>query len=315
GRPAAEGCDAKEHGHEALDAKGLDEAVRTLVDEVAAAVTERDREHVVLCEHEERPQLFHACGGAQLSGLHTLARHWSWRAAGKLVLPVPGWSLDDVHQILAMGHRLALGGDDALIVPDGTCEDAVKAARAGSDAAKTPEDRRRVAEAAFRALHRWRNAVLLIGRGTAEIDQATPRAGVRSEAFQTPQALRSLLDEVQQKARELDLALVGAGDLPSMEATLRALLTARATFQQVVHEATVEALDPGHPTVLAYAFDGPGGKGASAVNVGGRDAAVPIHVAEGRWRELLAGGVVSSKGGAIRANLPPHSLRYWIQEA
>lgn len=314
GRPRTGACAAKDHGHEPLDAKGLDEAVRKLVDEVAAAVTEQDREHAVLCEHPERPQLLHACVGAQLSGAHAISRHWAWRAAGKVVIPVPGWSLDDLHQILAMGHRLALGGDDALATPDGTCEDAVKAARAGTDDAATPEERRRVAEGAFRALHRWRNAALLIGRGMPEVDQATPRPGVRAEAFQTAQALRSLLDEVQQKARELDLALVGAGDLPSLEATLRVLLTARAAFQQAVDDAVVTALDPGHPTVVAYAFDGPGGKGASAVNVGGRDAAVPIHVAEGRWRELVAGGQDTSRGGAIRANLPPHGLRLWVMD-
>lgn len=304
-------CVDPAHGHPPNDGGAFDEGCRALARAVREAARRADPEAVVMVEGSKMPAMATWVAGSLDWGVHELSRRWSWREAGHTGIFTAGWSLDDAHQILAMGHRLALGGDFWTTRPVGSCAAAVLAARAGLGAPREDRMRRYAAEVLFRLLHQWRNAGLLAGRPVPDLEAVTPRRWDLDARFATPEAYQALLDDCEGAAAALDGALAGA-PLAAAGEHLRGVLAGRARFSAVLRGAEVEALPPPGPTAAAYRVTGPGGVGVTAVNVGDAPVSVTVPVPDGAYTEQSGGGTLRASGG-LRFEVAPHRVVFFAR--
>jgi hypothetical protein len=303
-------CVERSHGHPPGEGQVFDDGARKLVRAMAEAARKRDPQAVVMVEGSKMPGLFTSAGGAQDWGVHELAKRWSWREAGNVAIFSVGWSLDDVHQVLALGHRLAVGGDWWSGAATGTCAQQVADARARVGEPKDDRMRRYAAEELFRELHRFRNGALLAGRAVPSLEALTPRRWDQNEVFESREAFAELLDRCAAAAERIDEALGGGADLAAPQAHLRKLLTARARFAEVLQGAEITVLPAPSPASAAYRFDGPRGTGLTCVNVGDEPVRAGLGVDGGVFEDLLAGGKERAQG-ALRVEVSGHSLGMW----
>ncbi len=305
-------CVDPAHGHPPGEGGVFDDGCRKLVRAMIEAARKKDPEAVVMVEGSKMPALLNWAAGAQDWGIHELAKRWSWREAGHTAIFTAGWSLDDVHQILALGHRLAVGGDFWTTPPRGTCAEAVAAARARIGEPRDDRMRRYAAEEVFRELHRFRNGGLLAGRAVPDVDDVTPRRWDQNGAFETAAGFDDLLERCGAMAERLDTALAG-GASGDVAAHLRTLLGARAAFSRVLKGADVAALPPPSGTAAAYRFDGPNGTGVTCVNVGPDPVRAAVPVEAGVFEDLVTGSTDRAQG-ALRIEVPGHSVRLWASK-
>jgi len=310
-------CVSTQHGHEPGKAAVFNDGCVELVRRLREAAQEENPEAVVMVEGPMRPALFRHIDGCQDWGIHTLSRRWLWDAAGRTSMFTTGWSLDDLHQILAMGHKLSLAGD-WLEPPHGpSCAEWISAAlpaQLPNPRQKADMLRRYFAERYFRALHKWRNAGILAGLSMPGVDDLTPRRWLRADMFRSAQALEALMGQIQARAGDIDAALDTRDNMPLPAPTehLRRLLKARGRLSAIIDDgATVESLSTNAETVAAYLFDSRAGRAVTIVNVGEDPVDVGVSLAEGagRFRDEVTTEIVATDGGSLRVTCPPHSIR------
>jgi hypothetical protein len=297
-------CVHPDHPHPKGDNTVFDEGARQLVRAMRDEARRHDPEAVLMVEGSKMPGLFQWVDAAQDWGIHDLAARWSWREAGHAAIFTSGWSLDDLHQILALGQRVGLGGDYWATAPQGACAAAVTAARATLGRPPDERMRRYGAEVLYRLLHRWRNGALLAGVPVPALDDLTPRRWDGVERFATEAAWGVHLDRCAEAAAALDAAIGGAA-LPSAQEHVRQRLAARAALSRVLRGAEVEVLPPPSPHAAAYRFTGPAGVGVGCVNVA--DAPVRFAVAAPGLVDLVRGGPADA--GALE--VPGHDVGLW----
>ncbi len=315
-------CVSGEHGHEQGKASVFNDGCVEVVRRLREAMHEEDSEAVALVEGPTMRPLFAHIDGCQDWGVHTLSRRWLWDAAGHTNVFATGWSLDDMHQILAMGHKLSLAGD-WLEAPEGaSCAEWISATlpeQLPSPRQKADILRRYFAERYFRALHKWRNAGLIMGLVMPGVDDLTPRRWLRPEMFRSTEALESLMGQVQTRAREIDEAL-GRGEgrpLPAAAEHLRRLVEARGRLSPIIDDgATVEVLSTDAEATAAYLFRSAAGRVITVVNVG--DDAVEVRLpapdTTGRFRDEVTGDVVESGEDGLGVRYGGHSVRMLREE-
>ncbi|MGD8239168.1 MAG: DUF6259 domain-containing protein [Armatimonadota bacterium] len=310
-------CVSGEHGHESGKASVFNDGCAELLRRLREAVQGEKADAVVIVEGPMRHALFTHIDGSQDWGIHTLSRRWLWDAAGRTNVFTTGWCLDDIHQILAMGHKLSLGGY-WLEAPGGpSCAEWISAALpAELPAPRQKADmlRRYFAECYFRALHKWRNAGLLLGVTMPGVDDLTPRRWLRADFFQSGHALGALMEQVQSRARDLDAALESRDNrpLPAPAEHLRRLLEARRRLSAVIDDgASVQVLGTDAETAAAYLFSSPAGRAVTIVNVG--DDRVDMRLAlpngPGQFRDELTDEILTPDEKTVPVTCAPHSLR------
>lgn len=293
-------CVDPAHPHPPDDPTAFDRGVRQLVRAVWEEARRHDPQAVVMCEGSKLPLLGQWVAGTLDWGVHALASRWTWREGGHVGAFTAGWSLDDVHQVLALGQRVALGGDHWTTAPTGRCADRVAAVRLGLGHPKDDRMRRYAAESLFQVLHRFRNGALLAGVAAPPVDAVTPRRWDDEARFATAEAWEGLLDAVERAAAGLD-ALVGGRELPAAAEHLRLRLRARAAFASTLVGAEVEVRPAPGPSAALYRFTGPSGVGWAAVNT----ADLPVDVdVPGPVTDLV-------DGGRGPARVPAHDVRFW----
>jgi hypothetical protein len=315
-------CVSTEHGHEQGDPSAFNDGCAELVRRLREAMHEEDPEAVVLVEGPMMRPLFAQIDGCQDWGVHTLCRRWLWDAAGRTDVFATGWSLDDMHQILAMGHKLSLAGD-WLEAPEGaSCAEWISATlpeQLPNPRQKADVLRRYFAERYFRALHKWRNAGLIMGLAMPDVDDLTPRRWMRPDMFRSTEALESLMEQVQTRAREIDEALGGAEGRPMPAAAehLRRLVEARGRLSPIIDDgATVEILSTDEKATAAYLFRSPAGRVVTVVNVADDavEVRLPVPDATGRLRDEVTGHVVERGEDGLSVRCSGHSVRMLREE-
>ncbi|MEQ1572061.1 MAG: DUF6259 domain-containing protein, partial [Myxococcota bacterium] len=293
-------CVEPGHGHPPGDPEVFEQGCKDLVARLATAL---GPDRVLMVEGPRMPGLFRWASASQEWGVGALVDRWVVSAAGEVPVFTAGWSLDDLHLIVGLGHRLALGGRFWAEAPVGSLVDWFDAnvPRVVPDKADH-RFRRFYAEDAFRSLHRWRNAGIVLGRPVPNVDIAAPRRWDRPESFESRDGLQQILDQARALAPEVDRAL-GPGPHPSAAAHVGTLARARGAVARWLAGSTPAAIAaPGGVSMVR--FDGPAGTLVTAVNVGG-------EATEVAWPAGFAPAVEHVAGGRPTPEVPPHAVRMW----
>lgn len=302
-------CVETAHGHRPGEGAVFDDGARRLVERMLEEAKRSRPDAVLMCEGPKMPGLSRWVAASQDWGVHELVARWCWDLPGAVA--TCGWSLDDVHQILALGHRLTLAADAWHTAPQGTLADWYRA-HEPVPARREARMRRYVAEAYFRALHRFRNAALLLGRPVPNVDAATPRRWERPEAFESHDAVVALVAEGRAFADRIDRELGGAS-LPSPTAHVRKLVLARARVAPLLRDARTTAVRVGAEHAAAYRMAGPRGVVLTAVSVDTVPVDLELPADAGAWTEVVDGGRAEAVGGRLAVRLPPHSVAMWVR--
>lgn len=308
-------CVEAAHGHPPGDGAVFDDGCKELVAKVHAAITAIDPEAVLMCEGPKMPGLLRHVSASQDWGIHELVGRPQWDQAGRTQISTAGWNLDDLHQIVALGHRLSLGGRYWFEAPEEPSAVAwlEKNLPDPFQDKKDARFRRFFGETFFLAMHRYRNAGLLLGRPMPNIDAAAPRRWERKESFESREGLVAILDETRAAAERLDRALEGADELPAPTAHVQNLMKARAAFAKALPGATLKALETRSPHAAAWQFTGASGLAASAVNVHHEPLTLTLSLQPGTWHELVGGGELAGRSGKVELTVPGHSVRLLVR--
>lgn len=297
-------CIETSHGHPPGDADLFESGCKALVQRLHEEITARNPAAAILTEGPRIAGLFRWASASQEWGIGALCERWIWEAAGSVPVFTSGWNIEDLYQIVALGHRLSLGGDHwsgpprmslseafASLLPSGRVPDR-----------KDERFRRFFAEDWFRVLHQHRNARLLMRLGAPNVDRAAPRRWDRPESFGSQAALAALFEEGIALASRTD-----AGPSPLSPAPrIAALVSARSRVSPLLRASHPSVLVAPTPHCAGYRHDSPAGSVISWVNVGATPAEIelPPHPAGGRWQEH----VTQQPHPAGPFVLPPHEV-------
>lgn len=292
-------CDDPAHGHPPDDGDVFNEGCRAITERIRAAIREERPDAVVWCEGLKLQRLYGVLDASQSWGIHELASAWPALRAGSVDVFTAGWSLDDLHQILALGHKWMLA-DWWRHAPDGRCVDALAAALDTDRVQGDDRAKRYAAERGYRVLHRWRNAGLLARRRVPWIDAWTPRRWDREDLFVSDGAFHAHLGALRDVAAELD-AIVRPADFASPAQHLGRLAGARRGLADLVDAGARVERAGQEADAVAWRFTSRKGVAVLCANVG--DEAVDLDVA-GRFVDVLDGARVDGQ-----VAVPAHGMR------
>lgn len=315
-------CLSESHGHKPGASGLFDRGAAEMVERIRSAIQTEKPDAVLLVEGPTKPALFAHVDGCQDWGIHTVSQRWLRNRVGQTDVFVTGWSLDDLHQALAMGHKLSLGGYWLEAPTRRSCVEWIEAHRPGRLPRwghKPPVRRRYFAERYFRALHRWRNAGILLDAPVPEVEQLTPRRWDRRDYFSSDDSLKRLLRRLRERAGDIDGALKShiKESLPSPANHLRPLLQARARLSPIIDDGTaLQVLETDSEQVAAYLFTGPAGRAITVVNAGGTKAKLSLTVSDGEsyFCDEISGQTLAVRKGHLEIICPAHSLRFLRME-
>ncbi|MEQ1508586.1 MAG: DUF6259 domain-containing protein, partial [Myxococcota bacterium] len=272
-------CVEASHGHGATpDPEVFNGGAKALVEALYTEIKRHDPSAVLMCEGPRVAGLFRWVSASQDWGINALSDRWIWKAPGHVPVFTSGWSLDDLNQIVALGHRLTLGANYWFEAPPAPTLTGWFADHLPDPLPDKKDERFRrfFGEDCFRVIHQFRNAGLLLGAPMPNVDHAAPRRWDRGDAFGSFQGLTGIIDEGKQLGVRIDAALAGK-TLPAPTAYVKTLVQAREAFAPAVDGASITPLPPPSATSGAYRFDGPAGVSFSAVNVdeSGVDVGLP----------------------------------------
>jgi len=311
-------CLSDSHGHEPGAVGLFDRGASQMVKRIRSAIQSEKSDAVLLVEGPTKPGLFPYIDGCQDWGVHTVSQRWLRDLAGKTDVFVTGWSLDDLYQALAMGHKLSLGGYWLERPPGQSCEGWIESHRPGRLprwGRKPPVRRRYFAERYFRALHKWRNAGILLDVPVPSVDEVTPRRWNKRHFFRSDESLKRLLRQLHERAGEIDSALQSHPEksLPSPAAHLRKQLEARRRLSPVIdNDATLKVLEMNHEKAAAYLFTSTAGRVLTTLNVSNksveRSVAVPGKASE--FTDEVTGETLKVHDGRVEVTCPAHTVRF-----
>ncbi len=299
-------CTAKGHGHPPGDNDAFNRGAIAVTRRVRDALRSVEPEAVVICEGPRFERLLPEVDGTFDWGIHRITERPIWNCQGETDTFSIGYSLDDVHQLVAVGAKLALT-QAFLERPHGASAAAALAERrARRRMPPDPELRHYWAAQLFILVHQWRNAAIVAGIPVPGIDDVTPRRGQRAKLFEDPGRVEGLMDQLATRAAELDRAIGRrAHTLGAATEHVASLCRARAALSpQIDDGATMASVETGQPSVPAWSFTSPRGKAFTAVNVS-NDAVRVTLPAGGIWTDVLGGQTVSGRGVAV----PGHGVR------
>ncbi|MBA2320575.1 MAG: hypothetical protein H0V89_05405 [Deltaproteobacteria bacterium] len=296
-------CHDPNHGHELGKSGVFNRGCVEIVGELRKTIQTLDREAVVMCEGPEILQMFGAADATLDWGIQRYVARPVWDSVGQSDIFTTNFSFDDIHQLVAMGAKIAL--------PPQFHDDPPQSAVAwvASERKGRPQDRRE--EKALSALqtfvdgilcgvHQVRNAGIAAGARVPGIDDVAPRKLFADEW--NSDTVEARFDELAERAKELDAALAGV-NLRSPAAHLGRVLRARAAVAPIIDAgATIKRIETDARNTVAWQFDGPGGRCVTAVNTG--NDAVTVALPDGRWEELVSG----KPAGKARLELAGHSV-------
>jgi hypothetical protein len=304
-------CESTEHGHEPGDGEAFNVGSQRLLSEVRTAMRKHVPEAVVLCEGDKLSRLFTgAIDGSQDWGIHDLSQRWVWNQAGNTAIFCANWSLDDMHQIVAIGHKWMLT-PYWLDPPRQSRVTAWLEAEVPSPSLKGDwRSRRMELERVYLGLHAFRNAALLAGKVVPGLDDLTHRRWDGEEIYASREASEAHVVALRERAAMLDAAIGGPVDLTAVAEHLRRVMEARASLSKDIDDgATVSLVTSVAGKASAYLWDGRA-KTMAVVNVS--DTAATLDLSKGgkvrgRFRDVISGREVQV---GPKTQSPPHSLMF-----
>jgi hypothetical protein len=300
-------CHATDHGHKVAKRSAFNDGCVRLAETVKQAMRKENPEAVTIVEAPKIEELFTTIDGAQEWGIHDLMERWCWNQAGNTTIYTAGWSLDDMHQIAATGHKWMLT-PWWLNAPD--APGAVAWIDKHYPKLKKPKSekmRRYEAERYYRGLHAYRNAGLLLGRAMPPLDHLTHRRWGGEEHFVSNEAFIKHIELLKVAAQGVDEALGSPGKLPSPAPHLKALNEARAARSAAIDDgAAVSLLSHVAEQAACYLMKHKGKKTITVVNVSNTEASVSV----GAEALTLKDGVTSERlKGVTAVACAPHTVR------
>ena len=225
-----------------------------------------------------------------------------------------GWSIDERHQILAIGAKLGclpwFLEAPSFGSANGVLDEFVK-----RDMPANPRDLHRVAFQALRNLHQWRNAGLISGLRMPGLNEfagwglASRKRDTLYESIKDPGSVVTALQGLRPRATAIDAAFAGRPAL-APTAYIKTLLTARRDIARLIdYGSSVAAVKTGFPRVAAWRFSGPNGTALTAVNVADIAHRIAFSNTPGTWRDSVRGEVFTAQDNVLSIAVPPHSIR------
>jgi hypothetical protein len=311
-------CVSKAHRHPLASPEVFNQGCVELVRRVRFALRAGNPEAVVLTEGPKLQRLFEYADGSLDWGIHTFVRRWLWDAQGKTDTLTSGWSIDDWHQVLAIGGKLGCGPDILQPLLQPSASQLLEACRKSIQAGEAKQAVFGPAHRAFFGLHRWRNAGLILGLKMPGLDDLEPRPyepGLKTPRGGADPLLKAAgapirtLDALRPRARAIDEAL--AGTRPPPAATyVKSLLTARRSLAPVIdYDSSVEMVRTPCPQAVGWRFTNNRGVVLTAVNVGDQTCRAEFKDAPGTWKDGVRGDAFTAQGNALTVVVPAHSVR------
>jgi len=307
-------CVARPHRHPLGSKEVFNNGATRLMHRVRAAMRQVNPDAIILIEGPKLKSLFAFVDGSLDGSMRSLAGRWLWNAQGKTDTITSGWSVDDWHQILAIGAKLACPSC-FMEAPAYASANGVIDAFLQKDLVEDPKGLYRMAFEALRNLHLWRNAGLILGLRMPPLNEfagwtlaAESRDPMR-DAITDPSSFRRTLEELRPRAAAMDTAFAGR---PAFAATayLKALLTARAGIAKFIdYDSSVEAMPSNFPRVAGWRFTGPAGTALTAVSVAEVPRQIVFSNSPGNWRDGVTGEIFSARGDALAVTVPAHGVR------
>ncbi|MCB9687698.1 MAG: hypothetical protein H6738_10465 [Alphaproteobacteria bacterium] len=298
-----------DHGHPKGEGSVFDQGAVELARRVGEAIRAEKSDAVLMCEGPMIPNLYRHVSASQDWSVGELLTRWVWDQAGFTQVFTAHWSLDDIHQILALGHKLSLGGGFWHEEPPSAAPSAWLAKQLPDPVPQKPDRRFRrfYLEPFMRTLHAWRNAAILAGAPVPSIERATPRRWERDDSFDSHQGYAEVAADLRAAAALLD-PIVSGRQLSAPTAHIKQLCTARAAMQPFLEGSTPRVADRGDDW-LVWRFEG-GARGTvlTMVNVGNEARSATVD-GSGAFDELLTSSRVEARGGHVELQVPPHAVR------
>lgn len=306
-------CYDRSHGHPPGDKEVFNQGMKDLIADMHEAATAIRPDAILMCEGPKVQEVYRWVGASQDWGINSILKRWCWNQAGKAPVFSSGLSLDDMHHLLALGHRLSLVDRYWSYKPEGTLAEWFQRRLPAAIPDKRDERFRRFyAETYFRKLHQHRNAGIAMGLPMPNLRHATPRRGEANEAFRSHQGMVEILETCRSLAGVLDEALADAGELQSPAGHVQEIVSARGRFSRHLRDAQISLVDLGEAAVASYRFEGPRATSFSVANVGSERLRVQIPGASGVYRDLVSKQQTSADSGHLSLELSPHSLRLMV---
>jgi len=310
-------CVAKAHGHPLGTKEVFNNGAAKLMQGTRAALQAANPEAIIITEGPTLEGLFEFTDGSLDSGIHTLVGRWLWDAQGMTDTFTGGWSVDDWHQILAIGAKLACAVQFLDAPPYGSAT-GVLDEFTKRKLPNTPQDLYRIGFEAFRSLHLWRNAGLILGLHMPTLDDfagwalATKIKDPLRESTKTAEALLSMLQGQRPNAAAIDAALAGK-QAPAATAYLKTLLTARRAVAKVIDfGSSVAVVHSNFPRVAGWRFTGANGTALTAVSVAEVPRQIVFPTTTGSWRDAVGGQVFTAQGNTLTVTVPAHGIRLML---
>ena len=307
-------CVSRAHGHPLGSKEVFNNGAARLMQRMRAALQAVNPEAIILTEGPTVERLFEFTDGSLDSGIHTLVGRWLWSAQGMTDTFTSGWSLDDWHQILAIGAKLACQVQLLEPPPYGSAVGVLDEAM-NRELPRDPKDLHRVGFETFRNLHQWRNAAIILGRRVPYLDEfagwglASRIPDPIRESANSPAALLAVIEGLRPSAAAIDAALAGQA-APAATAYLKKLLTARRDLAKVIdYGSAVVPVRSDFPRVAAWRFTGPNGTALTAVSVADVPRPIVFPNAPGTWRDGVTGEMFAASGNALTVAVPAHGIR------
>jgi hypothetical protein len=300
-------CYSKSHGHPVGD-NVFAEGEPALVKRVRATLESgRPEGAIILTEGPYREPLFEFADGSLAWGMHAFMSRWVWDAQGHTDTFLPCFSLDDWHQAVAVGAKLAC--------PRQFLEPPPSPSAAGfldRVLTKGIPEQPRIFETVIWGLHRWRNAGLILGLrmpGFGDLAARVPGSDSPIPVINSPEAVRHLLEGLRPRAAAIDAALAGRA-APSPASYIKTLLTARRSMGRLIdHGSSMEQVNSGSAQAAAWRFTGANGTALTAANVADEPGHVVFPNAAGTWRDAVSCEEFTARGGKLSVSVPAHRVR------
>jgi hypothetical protein len=307
-------CVSKAHGHPLGSKEVFNNGAAHLMQRVRAGLHSANPDAIILIEGPLLERLFEFVDGSLDAGIHALVTQWLWDAQGSTDTITSSWSIDDWHQVLAIGAKLACPPWFLEAPPHGSATgvlDELMKRETPSNA----RDLHRVAFEALRNLHQWRNAGLIAGLRMPALNEfaawslISPTRDPLYESIKDPASLTAVLQGLRPRAAAIDMELAGR-PAAAPTAYIKTLLTARREIAKVIdHGGTVTAVNAGFPRVAAWRFAGTNGVALTAVNVADIPHRIVFPNAPGTWLDGVKGEMFTAQGNALAVAIPPHGIR------
>jgi hypothetical protein len=313
------GCVNPAHQHEIGNPQVFHDGRVTLARQVRAAIQNEKPDAVVMVELPDMTSLLEVVDGSQDWGFGALRRRPLWDKAGLTDVYTAGWSLDDIHQILAIGHKLSLGRfwiED----PEGpSCSAAVKSHELKYRQAKPGSNNQKLAflkESAM-ILFKWWNAGVLLDLPMPDLrDLKSSIHRWLPNRFQTKEKMDELLVRIGKGASDVDAAFKDCSitNLPSTADHIKALMRTRSKLSYIIDdESTVQELETGCKTVSSYFFSSAAGSVLMVVNVSNDSENFTLSLPNGSDFKCMIDEqdeeILDVREGQLAVSSPAHSIR------